>query len=319
MLQYAARRLLGIVPLVLVISVVCFGLMHAVPGGPTGVLGTNPKLDPSDLARVRANFGLDRPLPVQYAKWLERVILHGDLGHSYVTGEPVARMIWQRLPATLELAGSALLLALLAGMGVGILSALYPRTKLDTFFTIMSLLLISIPVFWSGLMAMMLFAVKWGLLPSAGLQTVGMGFSVADHLQHLVMPSVVLALVFIASWSRYMRASLTEVLAKDFIHVARAKGLSPVAVVLKHALRNAAAPVLTVVALNLPLLFTGAIITETVFSWPGMGRLFYEGLLRMDYSRVMGIVFIASILIALANLLTDCVYGYLDPRIRHAD
>ena len=172
MLQYAARRLLGIVPLVLVISVVCFGLMHAVPGGPIGVLATNPKLDPSDLARVRANFGLDRPLPVQYAMWLERVILHGDLGHSYVTGEPVARMIWQRLPATLELMGSAFLIALLLGLAIGVLSALRPYTRLDTFLTVASLAVISIPVFWSGLMAMMVFSVHWQLLPSAGMSTV---------------------------------------------------------------------------------------------------------------------------------------------------
>ena len=166
---------------------------------------------------------------------------------------------------------------------------------------------------------MMLFSVKWKLLPSAGMYTVGMPFSIVDHMRHLVMPSLVLALVFVASWSRYLRASMTEVLSKDFIHVARAKGLSSISVVVKHALRNAAAPVLTVVALNLPLLFTGAIITETVFSWPGMGRLFYEGLVRMDYSRVMGIVLIASVLIAVANLIMDCLYGYLDPRIRHAD
>ncbi|MFQ5510523.1 MAG: ABC transporter permease [Candidatus Krumholzibacteriia bacterium] len=319
MLSYVARRLLGVVPLVLVISLICFGLMHAAPGGPTGVLASNPKLDPSDLARIRANFGLDRPLAVQYGMWLERVFLHGDLGYSYVTGEPVLNMIGKRLPATLELAGSALLFALLIGIGVGVLSALRPRSRLDVLLTIGSLMLISIPVFWSGLMAMMLFSVKWKLLPSAGLHTVGMPFSIIDHLRHLVMPSLVLALVFIASWSRYMRASMAEVLSKDFIDVARAKGLPPVAVVLKHALRNAAAPVLTVVALNLPLLFTGAIITETVFSWPGMGRLFYEGLLRMDYSRVMGIVLIASFLIAVTNLVTDCIYGYLDPRIRHAD
>ena len=319
MLPYVARRLLGIIPLVFVISVICFSLMHAIPGGPTGILASNPKLDASDVARIRANFGLDRPVPVQYLMWLERVVLHGDLGHSYVTGEPVLRMIGQRLPATIELAGSALLVALLVGMGVGILSALYPRTRLDTFLTIASLVLISVPVFWSGLMAMMLFSVKWKLLPSAGLYTVGMPFSIVDHVRHLVMPSLVLALVFVASWSRYVRASMTEVLSKDFIHVARAKGLSSISVVVKHALRNAAAPVLTIVALNLPLLFTGAIITETVFSWPGMGRLFYEGLVRMDYSRVMGIVLIASVLIAVANLIMDCLYGYLDPRIRQAD
>lgn len=296
----------------------CFGLMHAIPGGPAGVFAENPRVSAEDALRARVSFGLDKPLPIQYVTWLYRVVLRGDFGRSFVTGEPVLTMILQRLPATLELMGSAFVTALLFGMGVGILSALRPHSRLDSFLTVASLVVISVPVFWSGLMAMMLFCVKWRLLPSAGMYTVGLSGSLIDHLRHLVLPSTVLSLVFIASWSRYLRATLQEILAKDYMGVAKAKGLSDTAVLVRHGMRNALAPVLTVIALNLPMLFTGSVIVETLFSWPGMGRLFYEGLMRMDYSRLMAIVFVTSILIALLNLMADVIYAHLDPRVRYA-
>ncbi len=296
----------------------CFALMHAIPGGPAGVFAENPRVSSEDALRARVSFGLDKPLPIQYVTWLYRVLLRGDFGRSFVTGEPVLTMILQRLPATLELMGSAFVTALLFGMGVGILSALRPHSRLDSFLTVASLVVISVPVFWSGLMAMMLFCVKWKLLPSAGMYTVGLSGSLIDHLRHLVLPSTILSLVFIASWSRYLRATLQEILAKDYMGVAKAKGLSDAAVLVRHGMRNALAPVLTVIALNLPMLFTGSVIVETLFSWPGMGRLFYEGLLRMDYSRLMAIVFMTSIFIALLNLMADVIYAHLDPRVRYA-
>ncbi|NIO00866.1 MAG: ABC transporter permease subunit [Candidatus Latescibacteria bacterium] len=318
MLRYFGRRLLEIIPLAIVVSLVCFALMQATPGGPAAMLSQNPMVKPEDIARIRANFGIDQPVMVQYFMWLKRVVLHGDFGSSYVTGEPVLHMIGRRLPATLELMGSAFLLAFLLGMTGGIISALKRFTKIDSFLSIMAVVAISIPVFWLGLMAMMLFTVKWRLLPSAGMFSLGVPFSTTDHLMHLILPSLVLSLLFMASWSRYMRASLSEVLAMDYICVAKAKGASRTSVVFKHAIRNASIPVLTIIALNLPALFTGSIIVETLFSWPGMGRLFYEGLLRQDYTRLMGIIFIASILIAFLNLLADLAYGVLDPRVRYA-
>jgi peptide/nickel transport system permease protein len=318
MLSFAARRVAQITFTVLLISVICFVLMHAVPGGPTGVLADNPKVKPEDIARMRANFGLDDPLPVQYTKWLGRVMLHGDFGRSYVTGEPVLRMIAARLPATLELMGTALLASLLVSVIVGLVGSARRHTWTARMGLYVSLALISIPVFWSGLVAIMLFSVKWKLVPSGGMFTIGAPFSISDHLRHLVLPSAVLALVFVATWSRYLSAALSEVLDEKFIGVARAKGLSPLAVLARHGLRNAAAPVVTVVALHLPVLFTGTVIVETIFSWPGMGRLFYEGLLRLDYSRLMGIVFFASVLVAVFNLFADLVYGFLDPRIKSA-
>lgn len=318
MLRYVIRRFAEIVPLVFLVSLICFALMQAAPGGPTAMLADNPMVKPEDVARIRANFGFDRPVAVQYFLWLKRVVVHGDFGHSYVTGEPVIDMIAQRLPATLELMGSAFLLAFLFGISGGIIAALKRHTKYDSIITLVALVGISIPVFWLGLMAMMLFTVKWRLLPSAGMFSLGVPFSVLDHLRHLLMPTLVLSLLFVASWSRYMRASLSEVLQMNYIDVARAKGASRGSVVFKHAVRNAAIPVLTVIALNLPALFTGSIITETIFAWPGMGRLFYDGLLRQDYTRLMGIIFIASSLIAVLNLVADTFHGILDPRTRLA-
>ena len=318
MFRYSIKRVLEIVPLVFIVSLACFALMQAAPGGPTAMLSQNPMVKPDDLARIRANFGFDEPVIVQYFLWLKRVLLHGDFGHSYVTGEPVMAMIVERLPATIELMGSAFLLAFLFGISGGIVAALKRYTKLDSFITLVAVVGISIPIFWFGLMSMMLFTVKWRLLPSAGMFSLGVPFSIVDHLRHLLMPSLVLSLLFVASWSRYMRASMSEVLSMSYINVALAKGASKRSVILQHAIRNAAIPVLTVIAINLPALFTGSVITETIFAWPGMGRLFYDGLLRQDYTRLMGIIFIASILISLLNLMADLLHGILDPRIRYA-
>lgn len=318
MLRFFLRRCLAILPLVLLVSLICFALMQAAPGGSVGIMTDNPMMGQNDIARIRNNFGFDRPVIVQYAFWLDRVLLHGDFGQSRVTGEPVIHMIAERLPATVELMGAAFLLAFLFGLSGGIVAALKRYTKFDSVIMLVTLVGISIPVFWLGLMSMMLFTVKWRLLPSTGMFSLGVPFSVADHLRHLLMPALVLSLLFIASWSRYMRASLSDVLAMNYINVARAKGASSGSVVFRHAVRNAAIPVLTVIALNLPALFTGSIITETIFAWPGMGRLFYEGLLRQDYTRLMGIIFISSALIAVLNLIADTIYGVLDPRIRLA-
>jgi len=318
MLGYFLKRLAAVIPLVLLVSLICFALMQAAPGGPVAMLSDNPMLGPDEASRIRANFGFDQPVAVQYALWLKRVLLHGDFGHSHVTGEPVIKMIWQRLPATLELMGAAFVLAFLFGLSGGILAALKRYTRFDSAVMLVTVFGISIPVFWLGLMSMMLFTVQLRWLPSTGMFSLGIPFSVADHLRHLLMPALVLSLMFIASWSRYMRASLSDVLALNYINVARAKGATGTSVVFRHAIRNAAIPVLTVIALNLPALFTGSIITETIFAWPGMGRLFYDGLLRQDYSRLMGIIFIASAMIAVLNLIADTVYGILDPRIRFA-
>jgi peptide/nickel transport system permease protein len=318
MIAYIARRLAGIVPVLLLVSVVCFALLHAIPGGPESVYAENPRVRPEDAARIRSNFGLDRPLPVQYALWLKRVALHADFGVSYTTGAPVSKMIAERLPATLELMGSALAIALVLGLAAGALSGLKRRTPIDAVFDAGSLVVVSIPLFWLGIVSVMLFSVHWKIFAPAGSGTIGEPFSLADHLRHLVLPAAVLGVFFAATWGRFLRETLIEVLDEDYITVARAKGLRETSVVLRHGVRNALLPVVTVVAMSIPVMFTGSVVVESVFAWPGMGRLFYEGLLRHDYTRVMGIVLVSALLVSVFNLLADCLYGILDPRTRSA-
>lgn len=315
MIHYLARRVLRVVPLVILISIVMFTLLHRAPGGPVGLLSGNPKVTGADQQRIRENFGLDKHPAVQYFYWFRRVFLHFDFGKSYVTGRPVSRMILERIPATLELMGSAFLLALAAALVMGVGAALRRDRFLDHCFSLVTTAGMSMPVFWLGLMAIVVFSLKLRLLPAGGRETIGEAGSIVDHAAHLILPAVVLAFAYLATWSRYLRAGLIETIACDFVRTARAKGLSERIVVFKHALRNAVLPFITVVVLQIPSLFTGAVITETVFSWPGMGRLFYEGLQRQDYTRVLGIVVVSSILIILFNLVGDCLCMAVDPRI----
>jgi len=312
--RYMLQRLIRIVPVLLLVSIVTFALLHLAPGGPVGVLAGNPKTNGADLERIERNLGLDEPLPVQYLLWFRQVFLRFDFGRSYVTGEPVSKMILERLPATLELMGISFFVALLLGLMIGVESALKQGGTADEAFSLLSAVGLSVPVFWIGLMAIGLFSLKLDLLPSGGRETIGAAPSILDHARHLVLPVSVLSLTYLASWSRYVRAGMLEAVNGDFIRTARAKGLGERAVIFKHALRNALPPVVTIVFMQVPTLFTGAVITETVFSWPGMGRLFYEGLQRQDYSRVLGIVVISSLLIVLFNLLGDIVCAAVDPR-----
>ena len=292
--------------------------MHAIPGGPETVFAENPKVSPRDLERIRSNFGLDRPVPVQYALWLERIVIHGDFGVSYTTGEPVSDMISERLPATLELVGSAFVLALVAGISIGALSGLKRHTTAESLLTTGSLVVVSIPLFWLSIVSVMLFSVHWRIFPPGGNGTLGAPFSIVDHLRHLALPTMALSVFFAAAWGRYVRESLVEVLDEDYITGARAKGLRESVVVVRHGVRNTLIPVVTVVTMSLPVLFTGSVVVESIFAWPGMGRLFYEGLLRHDYTRVMGVVLVSSLLVSIFNLLADCLYGFLDPRARSA-
>jgi peptide/nickel transport system permease protein len=304
-----------IVPIVVLISIVTFALLHLAPGGPAGVLSGGARLSESDLARIRGNLGLDRPLPVQYLLWFEKVFLRLDFGNSYATGQPVSRMILERLPATLELMGAAFALALVLGVSMGVVSAVRRDGPLDQILSLVSVAGMSMPVFWLALLAIYVFSLKLGVLPSGGRETIGAAPGFLDRLRHLALPACVLSVGFLASWSRYTRAQLLGAIRGDFVRTARAKGLSETAVIWKHAFRNAALPLLAVVFMQIPALFTGAVITETVFSWPGMGRLFYEGLARHDYPRVLGVVVIASFLIIAFNAIGDLLYAAVDPRI----
>jgi peptide/nickel transport system permease protein len=315
MKKLIAQRLARIVPLVILISMITFALLHLAPGGPAGLVSGNPKATEADLERIRANLGLDRPLPLQYLLWFKRVFLHFDFGKSYTTGEPVSRMILDRIPATLELMGTAFAIAVVLGLSMGIASALRRERFVDHLFSVISVAGMSVPVFWLGLVAIYVFSLKLGALPSGGRETIGVPLNFIDHVRHLVLPSAVLSIGFLASWSRYARAQLISAIQGDYVRTARAKGLSEASVIGKHALRNAALPVLTSIVMQIPTLFTGAVITETVFSWPGIGRLFYEGLERHDYPRVLGVVVIFSFLIIFFNLVGDLLYVAVDPRI----
>lgn len=312
------KRLALAVPLVILVSIVTFALLHLAPGGPAGVVSGNPKTTGEDMARIRENYGLDRSLPVQYVMWFRQVFLRLDFGRSYVTGRPVTAMIAERVPATLELMGAALILAIAAGGLLAILSAIRGGERTDGLFTVITTAGISVPVFWLGLLAIYIFAIRLGILPAGG-RAAGDGVSLVERLRHIILPASVLSIAWLATWSRYLRSGLIDSLSGRFIRTARAKGLTERTVVLKHALRGAVLPAVTVLAMQIPALFTGAVITETVFAWPGMGRLFYEGLQRQDYTRVLGIVIIASILIILMNTAGDLLNMILDPRTRPSE
>ncbi len=314
---YLKRRLLQTIPLLLIIAILCFILIHQTPGGPLSVYTFGRKIAPRDIERIKDSLGLNKPLYWQFFYWLRQVVFYGDLGYSYVTWQPVSKLIWERLPNTVILMFSALFLSILFAFPIGIFSALKKYSLFDYVATTFSFIGYSIPIFWLGLMAQLVFSVKLGLLPSGGVRTPGLPFNLLDRIKYLVLPSFVLALTFIASWSRYMRASLLGKLRENYVITARAKGLSEVAILFKHVLRNALIPVVTIVGLQLPLIFSGAVITETIFAWPGIGRLLFHALLRRDYPLIQGILLISSLVVILSNLLADIAYAYINPRIRY--
>jgi peptide/nickel transport system permease protein len=316
MARYLIRRTLQIVPLLLGISVVLFAVIQAAPGGPEGaLLEAGRFIDPEVIESYRRRLGVDQPVPVQYARWLGAA-LRGDLGISFSTTRPVAALIAERLPATIELMGAAFLLAAVVAFALGIFSAVRQYGWADYAATGASFVGIAMPVFWLALILQLVFAVRLGWLPVAGTSTVG-ATSLGDHLAHLVLPAIVLSFRYIAGWSRYLRASMIGALRTDYIRTARAKGLPERAVVGRHALRNALIPVVSIMALDLAGLFSGAVITETVFAWPGIGRLFVQAMFARDYPLLMGILLLGSAMVVVFNLIADLVYGVLDPRIRH--
>ena len=316
MARYALRRVLQAVPLLLGITLGIFLLIRLVPGGPLSAYEGNPDVTPQDMARLRQQLGLDAPLPVQYVRWLGR-LGRGDLGWSLVSHRPVASMIGERLGNTAYLMGLALALTFAIALPAGIISARRQYSWFDHAVTTMSFAGFSMPTFWSGLLAILVFSVWLRWLPAGGMYTVGEAFSLGDHLRHLVLPLGILTLFSAARYTRYLRASMLEVLGQDYIATARAKGLGERVVIQKHALKNATIPVVTIVALDLPQLFSGALITETMFSWPGMGRLFWEATLRLDYPVLMAVMTVSATLVVLFNLAADLAYGFLDPRIRY--
>ncbi len=314
--RYVARRLIQTIPLLIGISIIIFLVIQAAPGGPETVfLGTGRFVDPEIIEQYRVRLGLDQPIHIQYLRWIGAAV-RGDLGYSYTAARPVSALIWERLPATLELMIAGFVLAAIVALPLGVYSAIRRYSIIDLLGTSLSFLGVAMPVFWFGLILQLLFAVQLGWLPTSGRITVGNGDWV-DQLQHLVLPAVVLSLRYIAGWSRYMRTSFLSVVHADYVRTARAKGLSEGRITLLHALKNAAIPVVSIMALDLAGLFSGAVITETIFAWPGIGRLFIQAMFDRDYPLLMGILMMGSLMVVIFNLVADIVYGLLDPRISY--
>ncbi len=315
MYAYIIRRFIGIIPLMIAVTFISFIIMQSVPGGPLAVYRNNPNVRAEDLARLEKQLGLDKPTPVQYGIWLKN-FASGDFGQSLASNRPVSEVIGERLLNTAYLMGAAFLLTMLIAIPLGVISAIKQYSLFDHGATLFSFLGFSVPIFWLGLLAIILFAVKVDWLPAGGMRTIGEPFSVSDRLSYLILPATLLAFHSAGQYSRYLRSSMLEVTNQNYVMVARAKGLREKTVISRHALRNALIPLITVVAFDLPALFSGALLVETVFAWPGMGRLFWNSALRFDYPVLMGIIVLTAVLVILFNLFADVMYAAADPRIR---
>ncbi|CAN7598186.1 ABC transporter permease [Polaromonas sp. LjRoot131] len=307
MLSYVVRRLLLFFPMLLGISLAVFLVMHAIPGD-LARMAAGPDAAETDIEQIRRNYGLDKPLHQQYSIYLQRVVLQGDLGDSFQTYAPVAESIARTLPATLELATAGMLLAVVLGVPLGIAAALKPRGLLDSALTALAVVGISMPGFFLGLLLMLLFASTLGWLPPTG----------RGNWQQLVMPAITLGLPYVATFSRLARSSMLDVLGEDYIRTAYAKGVARPRVVLRHALSNASIPLVTSFGMDFGRLLGGAVIVETVFAWPGMGRYMIDAIMVRDIYVVQGTILVFAALVVLINLIVDLAYGFLDPRITYA-
>lgn len=315
--RYILRRLLIALPILVAISFLVFSLLQFTPGDPVDAyLPPDQPISPELRARVTHQLGLDRPFLVQYGYWLWEAV-QGNLGYRTVAKEPVTDAITARVGATLLLMGTAMGIGILLGVGFGIVAAVKQYSLLDSLMTVFAFLGLSLPVYLSGLIGLYLFSLRFDWFPSGGYSTPGQPFSLTDRLHHLVLPASIIAVNYIASIMRYTRSAMLDVLGQDYVRTARAKGLRERVVVGRHAFRNALLPVVTVIGANLAYLLGGAVFIESIFGWPGLGRLFLEGVGQRDYPLIMGMTLILAIMILLANLITDVVYAIVDPRIRY--
>jgi peptide/nickel transport system permease protein len=341
MTNYILRRLGQAIPQLFLISIILFMLMQAF-GDPVATLGARTPPKPEDKERLRRMLGLDQPVYVQYLTWLagndwqkidmdgdgipetngrRKGVLRGDLGNSLVTRQPVLEMIGERLPNTLILMVAAEIIIIIFSLALGLYSALRPYSLFDNLVTGLSFVGYSMPVFWLALMLMYIFAVnfrEWGLpyLPTVGMFDPQVGKTPGEVIKHMILPVTTLAIISIAGYSRFVRSSMLEVLSQDYVRTARAKGLRAMYVVVRHALPNAALPFITLIGLDIPFLLAGAVVTERIFAWPGMGRLFLDHLSRADFPVLMGILMLISAAVVIFQIITDVAYSFVDPRIR---
>jgi peptide/nickel transport system permease protein len=319
MSQYLVRRVLISIPLFLAITMIVFGIYAMAPGDPVvAILGRDKMalMTPEQLVKVRQDYGLDQPVYVRYFKWLQQA-LQGDLGYPASGSKSVIENLQERIGPTVILMGSALLVAVTLGIPMGIVMALRQYSWLDYLLTIIAFANLSVPSFFLGLGFIYLFALKLNILPAYGMLTVGAEFSIVDLARHLVMPAFILGLFNAGVWARYARSSMLEVLHADYVTVARAKGLREHSVIVWHAFRNALLPLITVVSHSLPNLLGGAVITETIFQWPGMGMLSWRATITRDYAMLMGVTLISAVMILVSNLIADLAYAWADPRIHY--
>lgn len=321
-LRNLLSRILQGVALVVAVVVLNFVLVHAAPGDPVETIaGASGGMSEELKAELRTQYGLDKPLVVQLGVYLSKVV-QGDLGYSYFFNLPVSELIIERLPATLLLVLASVLMAFLIGTTLGVLSSRKPNGLLSQLVNVVSLVGFAAPVFWTGMLLVILFASVFPWFPISGMRSVELATDatgwadIVDVLHHLVLPTATLALVYVAQYSRLSRASMLDVLGSDFIRTARAKGLSEGIVLYKHALRNALLPVITILGLQFGNVLAGAILVETVFNWPGLGRLAFESVLRRDYPTILGVLLFSSIVVVVMNQVTDLAYRVIDPRIK---
>lgn len=312
------RRLLVIIPTLLVVSLLAFIIIKLAPGDPVRMYaaGGMSQASEEDVARIRHNLGLDRPIMVQYVAWLGNT-LQGDLGYSLSSRRPVSQIVLERLPASISLMGISFLLSLTIGIVVGAISAVKQYSLFDYAVTIFVFVGNSLPSFWIAMMLIWFFAVRLGWLPTGQMRSYQTnGSALVDYAKHFVLPVVTTSLVSLVGWVRYQRASLLDVLREDYIRTARAKGLKERAVLLGHAWRNSLIPIMTLIGFSVSNLVAGSYVIETIFSWPGMGLLGYDALLRRDYPVIMGVTLLSSVFIIAGNLLADVLYIVVNPRIR---
>jgi peptide/nickel transport system permease protein len=323
--SYLIRRLLGAIPLLLGIVTLLFLALSLAPGDPTAYYVT-PGVPPEVREQLRQNLGLDQPLPIRYVKWLG-AFARGDFGYSFGQGRPVAEVLRDALPNTLTLAGVSLVLIFLVGVAVGALQAVRQHRWVDRLLSMGSLFFYSMPSFWLALMLVLIFSLKayqwnWALaLPATGVTSVDYEFlstggKILDRIRHLILPVATVTLVSAAGIARYTRGQMLEVIRQDYVRTARAKGLRERAVVLRHILRNSLIPVVTLLGLSLPMLFSGTVFTETIFAWPGMGRTIVDAIFQRDYPVVLAASFFFAAMVVIGNLIADLLYAVVDPRIR---
>lgn len=318
MFKYIVKRILKAIPMLLAVSIIIYGLLQALPGDPMDMYLENPSASVEAIEAIKKSYGLDQPVYIQYWNWLKG-LLSGDWGFSFMSRRPVLELIGEKLIPTLQLSGTSFLIALLIAVPMGMMGAIKKGKPFDNITSTLTFLGISMPSFWFGMMLQLIFAVQLKWLPTAGRisPTGADAGSFVDILRHLILPAIVLSLIYIAAWARYCRSNFIEVMNQDYIRTARAKGLKEKTIMGLHAMRNALIPLVTVVMLDIPAIFSGAVVTETVFAWPGMGFFFNDAMNKQDFPVLMGILMINAFLVIVSNLIADVLYAVLDPRIKY--